>query len=168
MEGNKRKVTTADRYLCFKLGNEDFCIEILKIKEIVVMREIAPIPKTPDFIRGVLNLRGQIIPIIDLRLKFGMPFKEYSETTGIIIVEVLYKDTKTYMGVVVDTIDEVIGIPEEKVSKLPYLNSEIQSDFIRGVADINGAVKILLDIEKVLSNEEFVLIQAISKEEQKN
>lgn len=159
MEMTKRKTITGSRFLSFVLNDEEYCIEILKIKEIMAMADITEIPQTPPFIKGVINLRGKIIPIIDLRLKFEMPEKEYNKRTSIIVVEIYNEDEITLLGVVVDTIQEVITIPEEKISSIPYINAKIKSEYIKGMAEIEDQIKIVLDITKVLRNEDFVLIQ---------
>jgi len=161
MEITKRKTLTGSRFLSFVLSDEEYCIEILKIREIMGMTDITEIPQTPDFIMGVINLRGQIIPIIDLRLKFDLEFKEYTDRTCIIVVEIEYEGEITLMGIVVDAIQEVINIPEEKVSKIPYINSKIKSDYILGVAETGDSIKIILDIRKVVTEEEFVLIKEL-------
>ncbi|MBP7554111.1 MAG: purine-binding chemotaxis protein CheW [Spirochaetes bacterium] len=166
METNKRKTLSGARFLSFVLNDEEYCIEILKIKEIMDMTNITPIPQTPEFIKGVINLRGQIIPIIDLRLKFQMRFKDYSKRTSIIIVELLYEKEKTLMGIVVDTIKEVVGIPEEKITKIPYINAKIKTEYIRGMTEMGNSIKIVLDISKVLTEEEFVMINGVNKRDE--
>jgi purine-binding chemotaxis protein CheW len=163
MEVTKRKTMTGSRFLSFILNNEEYCVEILKIKEIMGMTEITKIPQTPDFIQGVINLRGQIIPIIDLRLKFEMEFQEYSDRTCIVVVEMVYDKEMTLMGIVVDAIQEVISIPEESISKVPYINAKINSDYITGIAETGDTIKIILDITRVLTEDEFILLQGIEK-----
>lgn len=161
MEIARRKTTVGSRFLSFVLNDEEYCIEILKIKEIMGMTDITEIPQTPDFIQGVINLRGRIIPIIDLRLKFEMEFKNYSARTCIIVVELDYENEITLMGIVVDSIQEVIAIAEEKVNKIPYINAKIKSEYIKGIAEIGEGIKIVLDIDRVLKEEEFVIVQNI-------
>jgi len=163
VEITKRKTMTGSRFLSFVLSEEEYCIEILKIKEIMGMTDITAVPQTPGFIKGVINLRGQIIPIIDLRLKFEMPAKEYSDRTCIIVVELTYQNELMYMGIVVDSIQEVINIPEEKISSVPYINAKIHSDYIKGIAETGDTIKIVLDIMKVLTDEEFVLVKDLDK-----
>ena len=145
MEITKRKTLTGSRYLSFVLHDEEYCIEILKIKEIMGMTDITSIPQAPDFIKGVINLRGQIIPIIDLRLKFEMSYKDYTDRTCIVVVELNYEGEITLMGIVVDSIQEVINIPEENISKVPYINEKIKSDYIEGIAETQDKIKIVLD-----------------------
>jgi len=159
MEITKRKALTGARFLSFVLQNEVFCIEILKIKEIMAMTEVTAIPQTPAFLKGVLNLRGQILPVIDLRLKFGMPPQAYTDRTCIVIVELTTEGDRSLMGIVVDSIKEVVSIPEEKITKMPYINARIKSEFIKGISETGDTIKIVLDITKVLTEEEFVLIK---------
>ena len=164
MEITKRKSLTGTRYLSFILNKEDYCIEILKIKEIMGMIEITELPQTPDFIKGVINLRGVIIPIIDLRLKFDMPFINYTDRTCIIVVELFYEEENTFMGIVVDKIQEVVSIPEEKISKVPYINAKIKSEYIEGIAETPDGMEIILDITKVLTEDEFIHVKNIGNE----
>ena len=154
MEMTKRKLLNGARFLSFTVDGENYCMDILKVKELMGMTAITPLPRTPQFIRGVINLRGRIIPVIDLRLKFGLSFEEYTKRTCIIVVEVAYEGETVLMGLVVDTIQDVVSIPEEKLSKIPYINARIKSEYIRGIADTPEGMKIVLDVLKVLSEEE--------------
>lgn len=162
MESSRRRTLTGSRYLNFTLENESYCMEILKVKELMGMTDITPLPQTPEFIRGVINLRGQIIPIIDLRLKFGLEFKPYHKRTTIMVVEVDLEGDLMLMGLVVDSIQEVIAIPEEKINPLPYINSKVKAEYIRGVADTPEGMKIMLDVVKILSDEEFVALKGMA------
>ncbi|MBN1411748.1 MAG: purine-binding chemotaxis protein CheW [Spirochaetales bacterium] len=166
MEITKRKTMTGSRFLSFVLNEEEYCIEILKIKEVMGMTDITMIPQTPQFIKGVINLRGRIIPIIDLRIKFSLPERDYTDRTCIIIVELSYENELTLMGVVVDTIQEVVNIPEDRVSRVPYINAKIRSEYIRGIAEVGETIKIVLDITKVLTDEEFVLVKELDRREE--
>lgn len=159
MENNRRRTSAGSRFLNFTLAGESYCMEILKVKELMGMTEITPLPQTPEFIRGVINLRGQIIPIIDLRLKFGLAFEKYHKRTSIIVVELNFAGDMLLMGLVVDAIHEVIPIPEEKINPLPYINSRVKAEYIRGVADTPEGMKIILDVVKILSDEEFVQLK---------
>ncbi len=163
MEAKERKNLSGLRYLSFILDEEEYCIDIIKIKEIMGMIEITKIPKTPNFIKGVINLRGQIIPIIDLRLKFEIPEIPYTDRTCIIVVELFYENELTLMGLVVDKIREVINIQDERITKIPYINLKINSDYISGMAEINDRIIVILDITKVLTEEEFVIIREIDE-----
>ncbi|HBD96450.1 MAG: hypothetical protein A2015_16005 [Spirochaetes bacterium GWF1_31_7] len=163
MEIRKRKLLIGQRFLSFVIENEVYCMEILKVKELLGMTTITQIPQTPEYIKGVLNLRGQIIPIIDLRLKFGMPFKEYTKRTSIIVTEIEYEGDISYMGIVVDSIQEVISIPEENISKATFINAKIKSDFIKGIANTSEGIVIVLDVVKILNEEEFELLKSVEK-----
>lgn len=159
MEMTKRKVLNGVRFLSFTLDSENYCLDILKVKELMGMTSITPLPRTPHFIRGVINLRGQIIPIIDLRLKFGLSAQEYTKRTCIIVVEIAYGGENILMGLVVDSIQDVVSIPDDKMSKIPYINAKIKSEYIRGIADTAEGMKIVLDVLKVLNDEELEAVR---------
>jgi purine-binding chemotaxis protein CheW len=164
MERSRIRTLAGSRYLNFTLENESYCMEILKVKELMGMTDITPLPQTPTFIKGVINLRGQIIPIIDLRLKFGLEFLPYHKRTSIIVVEIEIDRDVMLMGMVVDSIQEVIAIPDDKIKILPYINSRVKAEYVRGVADTPEGMKIVLDVLKILSDEEFVQLKAIAPE----
>jgi len=140
------------KYLTFVLGEEEYGLEILKVREIIGLMEITTVPQTPKFIKGVINLRGKVIPVIDLRLKFGMPEAEPTEETCIIVVDI----NNTLMGILVDTVSEVLDIAIGEIEPPPAFSDDIATEFILGMGKIKGNVKILLDINKVLSPEELV------------
>jgi len=145
------------KYLTFVLGNEEYGLEILKVREIIGMMDITSVPQTPKFVKGVINLRGKVIPIVDLRLKFSMPEAEYTKETCIIVVDI----KGIFVGIVVDTVKEVLDIKEEDIEETRALGSTVNTDFMLGMAKVKGAVKILLDIEKVLDSSQFELIKKI-------
>ena len=161
MELRVKKNTSGERFLSFILENETYCMEILKVKELLGMTTITKIPQTPEYLRGVLNLRGQIIPIIDLRLKFGLPFKEYHKRTSIIVTEIDFDNETGYMGLVVDTIREVITIPKDAISKANFINAKIKSDYIKGIANTDEGIVIMLDVIRILTDEELALLKNI-------
>ncbi len=140
------------KYLTFVLGEEEYGLEILKVREIIGVMEITSVPQTPEFIKGVINLRGKVIPVIDLRLKFSMEPAEYTEETCIIVVDI----GKALMGILVDTVSEVLDIAVDQIEPPPSFGSKIQTEFILGMGKIKGKVKILLEIDKVLSIEELM------------
>jgi purine-binding chemotaxis protein CheW len=162
MEITRRKLLIGERFLSFQLEGESYCMEILKVRELMGMTDITPLPQTPPFIRGVINLRGQIIPIVDLRLKFGLQFREYTKRTSIIVCEVDCGE-KVMMGLVVDSIHEVVSVPPEKITNLPYINAKIKADYIKGVATTQDGIKIMLDVEKVLNDNELSVVKEIGK-----
>ncbi|MCL6589452.1 MAG: chemotaxis protein CheW [Firmicutes bacterium] len=144
------------KYLTFLVGKEEYGIPILKAKEIIKMMDITSIPKTPQFMRGVINLRGKIIPIIDLRLKFRLEAKEYTERTCIIVVELLLNHAKRQMGIIVDTVSEVINIPQNDLEPPPQYGTQLETGYLTGMGKVKDKVVLLLDIEKAFSDEEFV------------
>jgi purine-binding chemotaxis protein CheW len=142
--------TQKDKYLTFRLGEEDYGIEICHVTEIIGVQKITEVPDMPDCIRGVINLRGQVIPIMDVRLRFRMDARDYDERTCIIVVSV----QEISVGLVVDTVSEVADIPESEVSEPPRVARGTSSRYILGMGKIGDEVKILLDAEKLLFDEE--------------
>lgn len=147
------------KYLTFTLAGEDYGIGILKIKEIIGMMPITSVPQTPSFVKGVVNLRGKVIPVMDLRLKFGLPAIDYSERTCIIVVEISGQSGSIKIGIVVDAVSEVLNIKGEDVENTPAFGARVNTDYILGMAKIGGSVKILLDIDKVLNSQDLVTLE---------
>jgi purine-binding chemotaxis protein CheW len=146
------------KYLTFKLAGEEYGIGILKVKEIIGMMPITTVPRTPDYVKGVINLRGKVIPVIDLRLKFGMQEMGYSERTCIIVVEIRGQNGAILIGIVVDAVSEVLNIRSSEIEETPNFGASLETQYILGMAKMNAGVKILLDIDKVLSTEEVALL----------
>jgi len=142
------------KYLTFQLAEEGYGIGILKVREIIGMLPVTPVPQTPMFLKGVINLRGQVIPVVDLRLKFGLMEEDYTERTSIIVVEVKGLSNNIPIGIVVDTVSEVINIQAQEIEPAPTFGPSINTGFILGMAKTEGGVKILLNIDQVLSAEE--------------
>ena len=138
------------KFLTFFLAQEEYGIEILKVHEIIGMMPITRVPRTPDFILGVINLRGKVIPIVDLRLKFSMAAKDADEETCIIVVRV----NGVQMGILVDKVSEVRDIASGDIEDAPSFGADVQTDYIMGIGKSEGKVKLLLDIDKVLSSQE--------------
>ena len=151
----------AGKYLTFSIGDEDYGLEIIKVREIIGMQEITPVPRTPQFVQGVINLRGKVIPVIDLRLKFELEYKEPDERTCIIVTEVQIKNNGVLMGTVVDRVNEVIDVKSEELEPAPSFGVSLDTSFILGLAKISDAVKTLLDIDKVLTESEVVGLSEI-------
>ncbi len=145
------------KYLTFLLAEEEYGLEILKVREIIGIMSITKVPQTPDFVRGVINLRGKVIPVVDLRLKFGLEQTEYNDQTCIIVV-----DVGMLMGIIVDTLQEVHDIPGADIEPPPELGASVAIDFILGMGKVKDDVKILLDIERVLTMEELVQAHAVA------
>ena len=146
------------KYLTFNMAEEEYGIGILKIKEIIGMLPITSVPQTPEFVKGVVNLRGKVIPVIDLRLRFGMPTMDYTERTCIIVVEIDGQAGTVQVGIVVDSVSEVLNIKGEDIEKTPTFGAKLNTDYILGMAKMEGGVKILLDIDQVLNSEELSLL----------
>ena len=139
------------KYLTFTLADEEYGIGILKIKEIIGMMPITTVPQTPEFVKGVINLRGKVIPVIDLRLRFGMEAIDYTERTCIIVVEIEGQSGTVLIGIVVDSVSEVLNIKSEEIEDTPTFGTSLNTDYILGMAKMEGRVKILLHIDRVLS-----------------
>jgi purine-binding chemotaxis protein CheW len=136
-----------NKYLTFSLGDEEYGVEILKVREIIGLMEITRVPRMPGFVRGVINLRGKVIPVVDLRLKFDMPREEDTERTCVIVADL----GETLIGVVVDKVSEVLGIAQADIDETPAFGVSVDTEFILGMGKTKGKVVILLDIEKVLT-----------------
>lgn len=148
------------KYLTFSLKEEEYGIGILKVKEIIGMMPITSVPRTPEFVKGVVNLRGKVIPVMDLRLKFSMESIEYTDRTCIIVVEIDSNEKTVLIGIVVDAVSEVLNIKENEIEETPQFGISLNTEYILGMAKMEGGVKILLEIDKVLSTEE---IEALDK-----
>jgi len=142
------------KYLTFTMANEEYGISILKIKEIIGMMQITKVPQTPDFIKGVINLRGKVIPVIDLRLLFCIEAMEYTERTCIIVIEIEGYEGFLVTGIVVDSVSEVLNIKDQEIEDIPTFGADLKTEYILGVAKMEAGVKILLDINKVLNGDE--------------
>jgi purine-binding chemotaxis protein CheW len=147
------------KYLTFTLADEEYGIGILKIKEIIGMLPITSVPQTPEFVKGVINLRGKVIPVLDLRLRFGMDSISYTERTCIIVVEIEGPSGTVMIGIVVDSVSEVLNIKGEDIEDTPTFGTKLNTDYILGMAKMEGGVKILLDIDRVLSAYEISTLQ---------
>lgn len=146
------------KYLTFVLCSEEYGIEILKVREIIGIMNITPVPQTPGYMKGVINLRGKVIPVIDLRLKFGLQEAERTKETCIIVVEVKNKLT----GVIVDAVSEVLDVSGEDLEPAPHLGDGVDTEIFLGMAKIMNKVKILLDIDKVLGVEEINMVEGLT------
>ena len=144
----------AGKYLVFHLGNEEFGIRVLKVREIMGVLDITAVPQTPAYVKGVINLRGKVIPVVDLRLKFGLPEAEYTQRTCIIVVQIQGGADKLLIGVIVDAVSEVLTLQAGEIEDTPDFGSGVATPYLLGMAKIKGKVKILLDIDKVLSSQD--------------
>ena len=150
------------KYLTFSLAEEEYGIGILKIKEIIGMMPVTTVPRTPEYVKGVINLRGKVIPIIDLRLRFGMESIDYSERTCIIVVEIDGQTGTVQVGVVVDAVSEVLNVDTKDIEDTPQFGRSLDTEYILGMAKMEGGVKILLDVDQVLTGEESEAIRKVN------
>ena len=158
--------SVAGKYLTFALGAEDYGIEILKVIEIIGMMHVTRVPRCPDYVKGVIKLRGKIIPVMDLRMKFGMASAEYNEKTCTIIVNVWAEGQEVAIGMIVDTVDEVVDFEAGNIEPPPEYGVNLDTRMILGIGKGNeGAVVILIDIDKVLSGADTKVISEAAQEE---
>ena len=155
------RVSRGGKYLTFALGKEEYGLEILKVREIIGYMDVTAVPRTPDYVKGVINLRGQVISVIDLRAKFGMETAPRTEQTCIIVVDIRQDGRRLNTGIVVDRVSEVLNITAENIEAAPEFGSTIDTSFILGMGKIGQNVKILLDIDKVLSQQDVAAIAEI-------
>lgn len=144
----------AGKYLIFHLGAEEFGIEALKVREIMGLQDITAIPQVPAHVKGVINLRGKVIPVIDLRMKFSMPPQEYTPRTCIVVVRIRQDEEEIMIGMVVDGVVEVMNVVASDIEDTPDFGPGVVTPYLTGMAKIKDKVKILLDIEQVLQSSE--------------
>jgi len=156
--GNPVKGLDGGKFLTFYMAHEKYGLEILKVREIIGMMDVTAVPTTPAYVRGVINLRGRVIPVIDLRLKFGIEPKEDAQRTCIIVVHLAQNSQTLTMGVIVDEVSEVIHIDQSQMEPPPSFGGNIRTDFILGMGKVDRKVMTLLDIDRVLSGEEIIMI----------
>ncbi len=148
------------KYLTFVLGDEIYGIEILKAREIIGLMDITTVPQTPDHMKGVINLRGKVIPVIDLRMKFEMQEEEHTQETCVIVVEV----NGTSIGIIVDSVSEVSDISGGEIENAPKFGNGIDTSFIMGLGKVKDQIIILLDIDAVLSSDELKMVEELANE----
>lgn len=154
----------AGKYMGFQLGKETFGVEILKVQEIIGMLEVTAVPRTPDFVRGVINLRGKVIPVIDLRRKFNLPDVPDTELTCIVVVQIQAAGDAVTMGIIVDQVSEVMDIAASNCEPTPNLGQSEAENFLLGVGKFNQIVVQLLDVDRILSHEQWNLVGAMGEE----
>lgn len=155
-QGKEYIVAQEGKYLTFALGKEEYGLEILQVREIIGMMHITVLPRVPGYVKGVINLRGKIIPVIELRLKFGMESIAYTSETCIIVLNL--KDIM--MGIIVDRVSEVVDILKDRIEQAPHMGADINTDFITGMGKVGDKVVILLNIEKILTADQAMLQKA--------
>lgn len=148
------------QFVTFTLGDEEYGVEILKVQEIIGLPPVTRVPHLPQFTKGVINLRGAVVPVVDLRLRFNLDLAEYNDRTCVIITKVSDRVT----GMIVDVVSEVAEIPDDLIDPTPSFNSQIRTDFIKGVGKIDKRLVILLDVDRLLTDEELKSIKSITEE----
>jgi len=153
----RRQTDTGGKYLTFALGGEEYGLPVLKVREIIKAMDITHVPQVPMHVRGVINLRGRVIPVIDLRLKFGFAPQENTDHTCIIVVDVVHLGM---IGVVVDSVSEVLNVSGSDIDQAPDFGDRVTTDYILGLAKVKNTVKILLDLDRVLGAEGPILAES--------
>ena len=154
-------ITETTQYLTFKLENELFALDIGKVREVLDFTTITKVPQTPDYMRGVINLRGSVVPVVDLRLKFGMVMAEQTVNTCVIIVEVELEGEKVVMGAMADAVQEVMDLEPDQIEPPPRIGTKLNTDFIKGMGKHSEQFIIILDIDKVFTSGELQLVQEL-------
>jgi purine-binding chemotaxis protein CheW len=155
-------ITETVQYLTFKLADEIFAFDVAKVREILELTSITKVPQTPDFMRGVINLRGSVVPVIDLRLNFGMQCTEQTVNTCIIVVEVNLAEEAIVLGVLADSVQEVVEMEPEHIEPPPQLGTKLNTEFIKGMGKVENDFVMILDIDKVFSVKDLTDIQGNS------
>ena len=157
---NQVRILEGGKFLTFLMANEKYGLEILKVREIIGMMDVTSVPTTPAFVRGVINLRGKVIPVVDLRLKFGIEAKEDTQRTCIIVVHIAHAGQDMIMGIIVDEVSDVLDIDKNQIEPPPSFGANIRTDFILGMGKVEHKVLTMLDIDRVLSEQEIALVES--------
>ena len=147
-------ITETVQYLTFKLSDEVFALDVAKVREILEITNITKVPQTPDFMRGVINLRGSVVPVIDMRLKFGMSATEQTVNTCIIVVEINMDGDTVVLGALADSVQEVVEMEPESIESAPHIGTKLNTDFIKGMGKVDERFVMILDIDRVFSSDE--------------
>ena len=158
---NTPTVHALTQYLAFLLGDEVFSLEISKVREVLDYMVITRVPRMPEYLQGVINLRGSVVPVVDLRRKFGMPAADVTVSTGIIVVEATVNDEPAVMGLLADSVQEVLELDQESIKPAPRIGTKLDTGFIRGMGRQNDRFNIILDIDRVFSSDEIDLVQEL-------
>ena len=156
MSNENQAGSASIQYLTFKLEDEIYAVDVAKVREILDFPAITKVPRTPEFMRGVINLRGSVVPVVDMRLKFGMSRTEKSVNTCIVVVEVMLDNESTVIGALADSVQEVIELEASQIEPPPKIGSRLKVEFLRGMGKIGDRFLMILDIDKVFSTEEIL------------
>ena len=158
-------ITDTKQYLTFRVGEEDFALDVSNVREILEFTSITKVPKTPEYMRGVINLRGSVVPVLDMRLKFGLDEARKTIDTCIIVLEVDIDGEKTIIGALVDSVQEVFELDPQHIEPAPRIGTRLRTDFIKGMGKRDDRFIIILNIDKVFSSEELTAVQELEKNE---
>ncbi len=158
-----KEVLETNQFLAFKLESEVFAFDISKVREVLEFDTVTKVPQTPDMMKGVINLRGSVVPVIDMRIKFGMGETEKTVNTVIIIIEIVLDENSTMIGALVDSVNEVMDLDENDIEPPPKIGTKLNTEFIRGMGKQDDQFIIILDIEKIFSSDELELVQQVSE-----
>ncbi len=158
-------ITETRQYLTFSLGDESFALDVANVREILEFTGVTKVPQTPEFMRGVMNLRGSVVPVVDMRVKLNLPTMEKTVNTCIIVVEVLIEDEKVILGALVDSVQEVIDFEPDQIEPAPRIGTGLKTEFIKGMGKRDEQFIIILDIDKLFSQEELEMVEMASDEE---
>ncbi len=156
-------ITDTRQYLTFQLAEEIFGVDVSHVREILEFNTVTKVPKTPDYMRGVINLRGSVVPVLDMRLKFGMTMTEKTVNTCIIVVEVSFEGETTIIGALVDSVDEVFELEPDRIEPAPRIGIQLKTEFIKGMGKRDDRFIIILDIDRVFSTEELAVAQGMEE-----
>ena len=156
-------ITQTRQYLTFKLSEEVFGLDVANVREILEFTTVTKVPKTPDFMRGVINLRGSVVPVLDMRLKFGLSRTERTINTCIIVVEVTFENETTIIGALVDSVQEVFELEPDQIEPAPKIGTQLKTEFIKGMGKRDDAFIIILNIDKVFSTDDIDLMVEMSQ-----
>ena len=157
-------ITETTQYLTFKLEDEVFALDISKVREVLDFTTVTKVPRTPEFMRGVINLRGNVVPVVDMRLKFGMTKTEKTVNTCIIIVEISIEGESAVLGALADSVQEVVDLEPEQIEPAPRIGTRVRTDFIKGMGKRDSHFIMILDIDKVFSADELSIVQDAGKD----
>lgn len=157
-------ITETRQYLTFKLAEEIFAVEVAKVREILEFTSITKVPQTPDFMRGVINLRGSVVPVMDMRLKFGLPETEKTVNTCIIVVEVSHEGETIIIGALADSVQEVFELEPDQIEPAPRIGTKLNTDFILGMGKHDGQFIMILDIDRTFTSAEIATAGAVADE----
>jgi purine-binding chemotaxis protein CheW len=157
-------ITETTQYLTFKLEDEVFALDISKVREVLDFTTVTKVPRTPEFMRGVINLRGNVVPVVDMRLKFGMSRTEKTVNTCIIIVEISIEGETAVLGALADSVQEVVDLEPDQIEPAPRIGTRLRTEFIKGMGKRDNHFIMILDIDKVFSADELSIVQGAGKD----